>query len=215
MFDSAYAHEIYTLDNADYSGRVTVPILWDKKQRCIVSNESSEIIRMFNSAFNHLTNNHVDYYPKSQRSAIDEINNTVYEGVNNGVYRTGFATTQKAYETAFNALFDTLDVLDKRLSQQRYLVGDSITEADWWLFTTLIRFDAVYVSHFKCNLKRITDYPHLSGYLRELYQFPGVVATVNFEHIKQHYYYSHDTINPTRVVPAGPALDLDATPMRG
>jgi putative glutathione S-transferase len=215
LFGSAYAHEIYTRDNANYSGRVTVPILWDKKQQCIVSNESSEIIRMFNSAFNQLTNNYDDYYPKPLRKLIDEINTEVYEGVNNGVYRTGFATTQAAYESAFNMLFATLDSLDQRLSQQRYLLGGGVTEADWRLFTTLVRFDAVYVSHFKCNLKRIADYQHLSGYLRELYQLPGVAATVNFEHIKQHYYFSHDTLNPTRIVPTGPVLDLNASPMRG
>jgi putative glutathione S-transferase len=215
LYNSQYAYEIYTRDKADYSGRVTVPILWDKKQQCIVSNESSEIIRMFNSAFNHLTNNDDDYYPKQDRLVIDEINSLVYECVNNGVYRTGFTTTQAAYEKAFNSLFNALDELDERLAQQRYLVGEKITEADWRLFTTLVRFDAVYAGHFKCNLKRIADYQHLSGYLRELYQYPGVAETVNFEHIKQHYYYSHDTINPTRVVPLGPKLDLEAAHMRG
>ncbi len=209
LFGSDYVYQIYTRNNPEYSGRVTVPILWDKKEQRIVSNESSEIIRMFNSAFNGLTNNYDDYYPEQNREAIDEINALVYDGVNNGVYRTGFATTQVAYEKAFKKLFDTLDILDERLSNSRYLIDENITEADWRLFTTLVRFDAVYVGHFKCNLKRISDYKNLSGYLRELYQYPGIKDTVNFEHIKRHYYYSHDTINPTRVVPLGPALDLE------
>lgn len=214
LYGSDYVHEIYTRDKSDYSGRVTVPILWDKKEQCIVNNESSEIIRMFNSAFNQLTDNHDDYYPAQDRGAIDEVNALVYENVNNGVYRTGFATTQSAYEKSFEKLFGALDLLDERLSQQRYLVGSKLTEADWRLFTTLIRFDAVYVGHFKCNLKRIADYIHLSAYLRELYQYPGVAETVNFEHIKQHYYYSHDTINPTRVVPVGPSLNLGLAHLR-
>ncbi len=211
--DSLYHHnflyEIYTRDNPGYSGRVTVPVLWDKQQERIVNNESSEIIRMFNTTFNHLTNNHDDFYPDELRESIDEINEFVYSNINNGVYRAGFATTQKAYETAFSNLFNALDVIDKRLDQQRYLVGDVITEADWRLFTTLVRFDAVYVGHFKCNLKRIADYKNLSGYVRELYQYPRVKETVNLHHIKQHYYFSHDTINPTRVVPVGPELELD------
>jgi glutathionyl-hydroquinone reductase len=204
--DAATGDTLY----ANYSGRVTVPILWDKQQQKIVNNESADIIRMFNSAFNHLTNNHDDYYPEALREEIDSINQSVYQSINNGVYRAGFATTQSAYEHAFTALFSTLDDIDQRLSQQRYLNGSTITEADWRLFTTLIRFDAVYVGHFKCNLKRISDYANLSGYLRELYQHPSIKKTVNLQHIKQHYYYSHEMINPTRIVPAGPALDLDS-----
>ncbi len=215
LFNSDYVYQIYTRNNPEYSGRVTVPILWDKKEQCIVSNESSEIIRMFNSAFNHLTDNNDDYYQEQDRKEIDEINSLIYDGVNNGVYRAGFATTQEAYEKAFKKLFATLDSLDERLGSSRYLIGDKITEADWRLFTTLVRFDAVYVGHFKCNLKRIADYKHLSGYLKELYQYPNIKGTVNFEHIKEHYYYSHDTINPTRIVPLGPELDLDSPHGRG
>ncbi len=208
LYGSQYLYEIYIRNNPEYSGRVTVPVLWDKKEECIVNNESSEIIRMFNTAFNQLTNNYDDFYPEASRKSINEINEFIYGNINNGVYRTGFATTQAAYESAFSYLFDALDVIDKRLEQQPYLSGDKITEADWRLFTTLVRFDAVYVGHFKCNLKRIADYRNLSGYLRELYQYPGVKETINMDHIKQHYYYSHDTINPTRVVPVGPELDL-------
>lgn len=210
LYGSNYLHQIYTRDNATYSGRVTVPVLWDKQQERIVNNESSEIIRMLNSAFNHLTNHHEDYYPESLRTQIDEVNHKVYRSVNNGVYRAGFATTQPAYEKAFSELFATLDELDQRLATQRYLVGEQITEADWRLFTTLVRFDAVYVGHFKCNQQRIDDYEHLSGYLRDLYQHKNVRSTVNIDHIKRHYYYSHHMINPTRVVPHGPILNLDA-----
>jgi putative glutathione S-transferase len=215
LYGSEHLHEIYTRNNPEYSGRVTVPILWDKQQQCIVNNESSEIIRMLNSAFNHLTNNHDDYYPEELHSEIDEINEFIYHGINNGVYRTGFATTQQAYEKAFEQLFASLETIDQKLGENRYLIGDVLTEADWRLFTTLIRFDAVYVGHFKCNLKRISDYKYLSGYLRELYQYPGIKETVNLEHIKQHYYYSHDMINPTRVVPLGPGLNLDDPHNRG
>lgn len=211
LFGKQFMHEVYTENKADYTGRVTVPVLWDKKLNCIVSNESSEIIRMFNSAFNHLTGNTEDYYPEHLRTDIDEINALVYNNINNGVYRCGFATAQSVYEKAFTRLFDALAKLEAILDNNRYLVGGTLTEADWRLFTTLVRFDPVYVGHFKCNLKRIADYPNLSGYLRELYQYPGVKATVNLEHIKSHYYYSHDMINPTRVVPKGPVLDLDAT----
>jgi putative glutathione S-transferase len=210
LYGFNYAHQLYTKADPHYSGRVTVPILWDKAQETIVSNESSEIIRMFNSAFNDLTGNHDDYYPADLREAIDDINARVYHGINNGVYRCGFATTQAAYDEAFDALFATLDEVEQRLSQQRYLVGARITEADWRLFTTLIRFDAVYVGHFKCNRQRIADYPHLSHYLRDLYQFGRVRETVNLHHIKQHYYGSHESINPTRIVARGPALDWDA-----
>ncbi len=209
-----YLHEVYTLADPEYTGRVTVPVLWDKRQGTIVSNESSEIIRMFNTAFDTLGggigNPAVDFYPPALREEIDEINAVVYDTVNNGVYKCGFATTQEAYEEAFDALFKTLDMLEDRLSQQRYLVGDRLTEADWRLFTTLVRFDPVYVGHFKCNLRRIVDYPNLSNYLRELYQVPGVAETVNMDHIKKHYYGSHETVNPTRIVPVGPAIDYSA-----
>lgn len=204
-----YLYEIYTLADSNYSGRVTVPILWDKKTNTIVNNESSEIIRIFNSAFDSLGALEGDYYPESLRDEIDEINDRVYHKVNNGVYKAGFATTQKAYEEAFNELFATLDWLEERLSTQKYLLGDVLTEADWRLFTTLLRFDAVYVGHFKCNLRRIVDYPNLWRYLRDLYQIPGISETVNFQHIKGHYYQSHRTINPTGIVPAGPQIEFD------
>jgi putative glutathione S-transferase len=200
--------EIYLLANARYTGRVSVPVLWDKKRGTIVNNESSEIIRMFNSAFDAFTNERTDYYPADLRSQIDQINEVVYSTVNNGVYRTGFAVTQDAYEESFRALFKTLDELEQRLARQRYLVGNRITEADWRLFTTLIRFDAVYVGHFKCNLRRIADYPNLSNYLRDLYQVPGVAETVSLEHIKRHYYGSQRKVNPTGIVPLGPELDF-------
>ncbi len=203
-------HEVYTTADPVYTGRVTVPVLWDKQRETIVSNESAEIIRMLNSAFDGIGATPGDYYPQALREEIDAINARVYDTVNNGVYKSGFATTQEAYEEAVTPLFATLDDLDAQLATRRYLTGDSITEADWRLFTTLVRFDPVYVGHFKCNLRRIADYPHLSGYLRELYQWPGVRETVNFTHIKNHYYYSHETINPHRVVPLGPVLDLDA-----
>lgn len=207
LYQSKYHHEIYTRHDPKYSGRVTVPLLWDKKNQEIVSNESSEIIRMFNSAFDHLTGNTLDMYPEALRTEIDAVNELVYDNINNGVYKAGFATTQEAYEEAYLALFSALDELEFRLSRQRYLCGDTLTEADWRLFTTLIRFDAVYHGHFKCNRQRLEDFPHLSNYLRELYQYPGVAETVDFKHIKEHYYYSHDMINPTRVVPLGPEID--------
>ncbi|WP_421857518.1 glutathione S-transferase family protein [Oricola sp.] len=210
LFNSRFLREIYVRAKADYTGRVTVPILWDKKRETIVSNESSEIIRMFNSAFDGLTGDNADFYPAELRAAIDEINALIYPNINNGVYRSGFATTQEAYEEAVLDVFETLDTLDDRLSRQRYLVGDRLTEADWRLFTTLVRFDPVYVGHFKCNIRRIADYPNLSNYLRDLYQHPGVAGTVDMHHIKAHYYASHETINPTRIIPVGPALDLDA-----
>jgi glutathionyl-hydroquinone reductase len=208
LFGSQFLHQIYTTANPQFSGRVTVPVLWDKKTNAIVSNESSEIIRMFNSAFNEITGNTDDYYPEPLRHEIDAINTLVYDNVNNGVYRAGFATGKAAYETAFHKLFDTLDTLEAKLGTQRYLVGNQITEADWRLFATLIRFDAVYVSHFKCNLRRIADYPHLSNYVRELYQWQGIAETVNIAHIKQHYFGSHAMINPTLIVPIGPELDF-------
>lgn len=203
-----YLHQRYTSEDPHYSGRVTVPLLWDRKLGRIVSNESADILRMFNAAFDGLTGSRLDLYPARLQSEIERINERVYETVNNGVYRAGFATSQQAYEEAFQDLFESLDWLEALLAERRYLCGEYLTEADIRLFTTLIRFDAVYHGHFKCNLRRIVDYPHLSGWLRELYQWPGVAATVNFEHIKRHYYQSHATINPTGVVPLGPALDL-------
>lgn len=203
-----YLHEVYTAADAGFTGRVTVPILWDKKQHNIVNNESSEIMRMLNSVFGDLTDVQHDYYPEPLRADIDELNQLVYDHINNGVYRAGFATSQEAYEDAFHLLFETLDTLEQRLEGQRYLMGKQITEADWRLFTTLIRFDAVYYGHFKTNLKRIEDYPNLSNYLRDLYQEEGIAETVNFDHIKTHYYFSHTMINPTQVVPLGPALDF-------
>ncbi|MDJ1159336.1 glutathione S-transferase family protein [Chelatococcus sp. SYSU_G07232] len=207
--------DIYVKADPRYTGRVTVPVLWDKQRGTIVSNESSEIIRMFNAAFAVFTDAREDFYPEALRPEIDRINAFVYDSVNNGVYKAGFATTQAAYEEAVTALFAALDHLDDLLSHRRYLAGERLTEADWRLFTTLVRFDAVYVGHFKCNLKRIADYRHLSHYLRELYQVPGVAETVNFTHIKRHYYESHRTINPTGIVPLGPELDLDAPHDRG
>ena len=201
-------HEIYTLARPDYSGRVTVPVLWDKELNTIVSNESSEIIRMFNSAFDQVGATPGDYYPEALREEIDALNDFVYPNVNNGVYRAGFATTQKAYEEAVADVFAALDQLEERLADRRYLIGEEITEADWRLFTTLVRFDAVYVGHFKCNIRRIVDYPNLWGYLRDLYQQPGIAETVRIDNIKEHYYASHETINPTGVVPVGPELDF-------
>jgi len=202
-----YLYQVYLKADPQYTGRATVPVLWDKQRQTIVSNESSEIIRMLNSAFNALTTVKTDYYPAALRDEIDAVNERVYHTVNNGVYKAGFATTQQAYETAFTELFATLDWLESRLFHQRYLAGDRLTEADWRLFTTLIRFDAVYFGHFKCNLRRIEDYHQLSNYLRELYQVPGVAETVHFDHIKPHYYLSHETINPNGIVPRGPELD--------
>jgi putative glutathione S-transferase len=200
-------YQIYTTAKPDYSGRVTVPVLWDKKTNSIVSNESSEIIRMFNTAFDRIGARSGDYYPKELRGEIDELNTVIYDTINNGVYKAGFATTQQAYESAIIPLFETLDWLDSYLAKRRYLIGDQITEADWRLFTTLVRFDPVYVGHFKCNLRTISDYSTLFGYVRDLYQHPGISSTVNMEHIKQHYYGSHKTINPTRIVPVGPTTD--------
>lgn len=215
LYQSDYMYQLYTRNNPGYSGRVTVPVLWDKENQCIVSNESSEIIRMFNSAFNSLTGNVDDYYPMTLREQIDEVNHLVYHNINNGVYKCGFATSQKAYETAYAELFTAMDQIETRLSSNRYLCGDRITEADWRLFTTLIRFDAVYHGHFKCNRQRLEDFPALSGYVRELYQWPNVAKTVNFEHIKGHYYRSHTMINPTQVVPAGPDIDYNRPHRRG
>jgi len=208
LYGSTFMHQIYTRAKSDHTGRVTVPVLWDKENNTIVSNESSEIIRMFNSAFNKVTGNTLDCYPAAMRAEINEVNERIYHSVNNGVYKSGFATTTEAYQEAVTALFDSLDWLEERLSNQRYLVGDQITEADWRLFTTLVRFDPVYVGHFKCNIRRIADYPNLWAYTRELYQQPGIAETVNMHHIKQHYYASHESINPTRIVPVGPAIDF-------
>ncbi len=211
----AHLHELYTKAKPDYSGRVTVPVLWDKEQQTVASNESSEIIRMLNAAFDGMGAAPGDYYPEPLRAEIDSVNERVYDTVNNGVYKSGFATTQGAYEEAVTALFDSLDWLEERLSRQHYLVGDRLTEADWRLFTTLVRFDPVYVGHFKCNLRRIVDYPNLWAYTRELYQMPGIAETVHMGHIKRHYYGSHGTINPTGVVPKGPLLDLGEPHGRG
>ena len=210
-----YLHEVYTSADPEATTRVTVPVLWDRERETIVSNESAEIIRMMNSAFDGLTDNTEDYYPEPLRPRIDEINDRVYDTVNNGVYKAGFATAQSAYDKAAEALFDSLDWIEGLLADNRYLAGDRITEADWRLFTTLIRFDTVYHGHFKCNRRRIVDYPNMWGYLRELYQWPGVAGTVHLDHIARHYYYSHDSINPHRIVPVGPDLDLDAPHGRG
>ena len=208
LIHADYAYELYIKAKPNYTGRVTVPILWDKKTNTIVSNESSEIIRMFNSAFDEVGALAGDFSPASLLPEIDDINAFVYTTINNGVYKAGFSTTQEAYEEAVIELFAALDTLEARLADKRYLTGSTITEADWRLFTTLVRFDAVYVGHFKCNLRRIIDYPNLWGYLRDLYQVPGVAETVNMEHIKQHYYTSHANINPTRIIPIGPAIDF-------
>jgi putative glutathione S-transferase len=202
--------EIYLRADPKYTGRVSVPVLWDKERGTIVNNESAEIIRMFNAAFARLTNVRTDYYPPALREEIDQVNALVYENINNGVYRAGFATAQAPYEEAFRALFSALDTIEARLARQRYLCGRAITEADWRLFTTLVRFDAVYYSHFKCNLRRITDYPNLSNYLRDLYQQPGIAATVDMEQIKLHYYGSQRHVNPYGIVPLGPELDFSA-----
>lgn len=203
-----FMHQRYTADTPDYTGRVTVPVLWDKKLKRIVSNESAEIIRMFNSAFDGLTGNELDFYPAPLRGEIDALNERIYPAVNNGVYRAGFATSQTAYEQAFDEVFAELDHLERVLGANRYLSGEHLTEADIRLFTTMIRFDAVYHGHFKCNLRRIADYPNLSNWLRELYQWPGIAETVDFQHIKNHYYGSHKTINPTGIVPRGPKQDF-------
>jgi len=200
--------QIYALAKPDYNGRVTVPVLWDKQRQTIVSNESAEIIRMFNSAFDELTGNTDDFYPEPLRPEIDGINQRVYDGINNGVYKAGFATTQEAHEEAIAPLFEALDWVDAILGETPYLTGNTITEADWRLFTTLARFDAVYFSHFKCNTRRIADYENISHYLKGLYHVPGIKQTVHLDHIKTHYYWSHDKINPTRIVPVGPVPEF-------
>ncbi|TMM52963.1 glutathione S-transferase family protein [Sulfitobacter sabulilitoris] len=210
LYGLPFARDIYLKADPKFSGRVTVPILWDTERETIVSNESSEIIRMFNSAFDAITGNDDDYWPADLRAAIEPVNDRIYETFNNGVYRAGFATTQEAYDAAVHPLFDTMDWIDDRLSEKRYLMGDRLTEADWRLFTTLVRFDKVYHLHFKCNRKRLIDYPHLWAYTRELFQVPGVAETVNFDHIVRHYHYSHETINPHRIIPINPVIDFAA-----
>lgn len=209
LFGSSYVHQIYTQADPNYSGRVTVPILWDKERATIVSNESADIIRMFNSAFNAITGNDLDYWPEELREPIETVNARIYDSVNNGVYKCGFATSQSAYDAAVGPLFDTLDWLEDLLSQHRYLLGNRLTEADWRLFTTLVRFDPVYYLHFKCNFKRIIDYPNLWAYCRELYQYPGVSQTVGMAHIVRHYHYSHTTINPYQIIPVNPKIDWE------
>ena len=209
LYGLDHAYQVYTRADPSYSGRVTVPILWDKEGETIVSNESSEIIRMFNSAFDTLTGNSDDFWPEELRAAIEPVNDRIYSTINNGVYKSGFATTQDAYDEAVHAVFDSLDWLEDRLSSNRYLMGDRITEADWRLFPTLIRFDPVYHLHFKCNRKRIVDYPNLWAYVRELYQWPGISSTVNIDHMVRHYHFSHDSINPHRIIPINPVIDYD------
>jgi len=209
VYEFKFMHQVYTKADREFTGQITVPVLWDKKNNTIVNNESSEIIRMLNSAFNEFTDVKTDYYPKNLRKKIDKINEPIYENINNGVYRCGFATSQSAYDKAFDRLFSELEKIEDKLSQQRYLAGSQITEADWRLFTTLIRFDAVYVGHFKCNLKRIDDYPNLSNYLRELYQIEGIAETIDIDYIKRHYYFSHTSVNPNQLIPRGPLLDFN------
>lgn len=210
LYDAEYLSDIYVRENSTYTGRVTVPVLWDKVAHRLVNNESADIVRIFNRDFSGVAGNGLDFYPEALRSEIDHVNKRVYDTVNNGVYRCGFATEQAAYEHAFDALFESLDWLESRLQSHRFLVDSRLSEADWRLFTTLVRFDAVYVGHFKCNRHTLSEFPALSNYLRELYQWPGVAETVNMRHIKQHYYRSHPQINPTAIVPKGPALALDA-----
>ena len=215
LYGLPFARDIYTKEVPDMTGRVTVPILWDKERETIVSNESSEIIRMFNSAFDAITGNDLDFWPEGLRDQIEEVNTRVYDTVNNGVYKCGFATSQSAYDAAVGPLFDSLDWLEGILAENRYLTGDQLTEADWRLFTTLARFDLVYHLHFKCNRKRIIDYPNLWAFTRELYQVPGIAETTNFEHIVRHYHYSHDSINPHRIIPLNPVLNWSEPHGRG
>ncbi len=215
LFGLPYARDIYLKAEPQMSGRVTVPILWDKERETIVSNESSEIIRMFNSAFDQVTGNTADYWPLSLRDDIAPVNDRIYDTLNNGVYKSGFATTQEAYEAAVNPLFDTLEWLEERLEKNRYLMGATLTEADWRLWTTLIRFDPVYHLHFKCNRKTLREFPNLWAYTRELYQMPGIAGTVNMDHIVRHYHYSHESINPHRIVPINPRLNYAEPHGRG
>lgn len=210
LYGLEFMRDIYTKADPKISGRVTVPVLWDKQRETIVSNESAEIIRMLNSAFDGITGNTLDFWPEGQRDAIEEVNARIYDTLNNGVYKSGFATTQEAYEAAVLPLFETMDWLEERLSAKRYLMGDAVTEADWRLFTTLVRFDGVYHGHFKCNRARVVDYPNLWAYTRELYQWPGVAGTVHMDHITRHYHYSHESINPHRIEPIGPQIDWTA-----
>ncbi|WP_204115003.1 glutathione S-transferase family protein [Shimia biformata] len=210
LFGYGFAHELYSRADPHYTGRVTVPILWDKTRNTIVSNESSEIIRMFNSAFDGITGNKIDFFPHPLRDDIEAVNERIYNTLNNGVYKAGFARSQSAYDAAIYPLFDTLDWLENRLESQRYLMGDTLTEADWRLFTTLVRFDAVYHIHFKCSRNRIVDFPNIWGFTRELFQMPGVAETVNFDHIIRHYYYSHESINPNRTIPLVRLAGFDA-----
>ncbi|MGH7153638.1 MAG: glutathione S-transferase family protein, partial [Acetobacteraceae bacterium] len=215
LFNSRYLYEIYVRADPQYTGRATVPVLWDRHTQTIVNNESSEIIRMFNTAFDGVGASQGDFYPKPLRQEIDLLNTRIYETVNNGVYRAGFARTQQAYDEAIGPLFETLTWLDERLSQSRFLCGDALTEADIRLFTTLVRFDVVYFGHFKCNLRRLVDYKNLWAYARDIYQWPGTSRTVDFSHIKRHYYLSHPALDPTGIVPAGPILEFDAPAERG
>lgn len=215
LFDSAFLRDIYLRDSPGMTGRVTVPVLWDKAQGRIVSNESSEIIRMFNSAFDGITGNRADFWPEDLRDVIEAVNARVYDRVNNGVYKAGFATSQAAYDQAIHPLFAELDRLEARLGSHRYLTGDRVTEADWRLFTTLIRFDPVYHLHFKCNRRRLIDYPNLWAHTRELYQWQGIRDTTDLDHIIRHYHYSHTTINPNRIIPINPVLDHDEPHGRG
>ncbi len=215
LFGHRFMRDIYTRADPKVSGRVTIPVLWDRQRETIVSNESAEIVRMFNSAFDGVTGNTDDYYPAALREEIDALNARIYDTVNNGVYRAGFATSQEAYDAAVHPLFETLDWLEDRLATRRYLCGAAITEADWRLLTTLLRFDSVYHLHFKCNRRRIVDYPNLWGYTRDLYQRPGVAGTLDLGHIARHYHYSHETINPNRIIPINPVLDFDAPHGRG
>jgi len=208
LYQFNYAYQLYLKSNPEYQGRVTVPILWDKQTQTIVNNESVDIIRIFNSSFNTITGNNDDYFPTALQDEIEQVNQRIYDTVNNGVYRAGFATTQEAYNSAYTRLFDTLEWLEDRLSAQRYLVGGQITEADWRLFTTLIRFDAIYHGHFKCNKAKLSEYHHISNYVRELYQVAGIAQTVDLEYSKIHYYASHGSINPTAIVPLGPLQDF-------
>ncbi|SDI72896.1 putative glutathione S-transferase [Aliiruegeria lutimaris] len=210
LFGLPYLRDVYTRDTADFTGRVTVPVLWDKATGRIVSNESSEIIRMFDSAFAAMTGDSARLRPPALVDEIDAVNERLYPNLNNGVYRAGFATRQAAYDDAVADVFEVLDWMEDRLSRQRYLAGAQITEADWRAFTTLIRFDPVYFSHFKCSRNRLADMPNLLGYTRELYQYPGVAGTVDFDHIRRHYFYSHETINPSRIVPVAPLMDWSA-----
>lgn len=209
--DPKYLAVLYVASKKDYTGKVTVPVLWDKEQKTIINNESSEIIRILNTAFDHITHSSIDLYPEKMKTEINEINSLVYDKINNGVYKTGFAATQKAYEVAFDELFDALDSMERKLGEKPFLAGDFFTEADIRLFTTLVRFDAVYYGHFKCNKRRISDYHNLQNYLKSIYQLPEVKMTCHFDHIKEHYYRSHKWINPTQIVPKGPILDLDST----